>query len=67
MRLLSKLSKHLSSAQIVRLLEAERDNSQVSEAHGVPTQIRTIASRHGVKLPEKQPAADTEFDKDIPF
>ena len=67
MRLVSKVAKHLNEAQILGLLEAVRDNSQVRDAHGVPTQIRTIASRRGVKLPVKADVESADFDPDIPF
>ena len=66
MRLLTRLSDAVSAAQALRLLEAARDNSQVGEAHGVPSQIETIAKRLKVTLPA--PTADaTDFDDDIPF
>lgn len=67
LRLLSKVSKHLNDAQIIRLLEAVRDNSQVRDAHGVPTQIRSIANKRGVKLPAKVEQDSGDFDPDIPF
>ncbi len=66
MRLLNTLAQRLTEAQIVRLLEAARDNSQVREAHGVPTQITRMAAKRGFSLP-KRAEADDEFDDDIPF
>ena len=61
------LREHLSDAQIKRLLEAARDNSQVREAHGVVTQIRDMATKRKVALSEPEQTAADDFDDDIPF
>jgi hypothetical protein len=67
MKRVSSLQTHLSDAQIIRLLEAARDNSQVRDAHGVPAQIREIAVKRKVVLPETPQAATDDSEDDIPF
>ncbi len=67
MKRLSELRNNLSDAQIVRLLEAVRDNSQVREAHGVPSQIRTIAATRKIVLENEGTGPSSDFDDDIPF
>lgn len=67
MKRVSALRGHLSDAQITRLLEAARDNSQVRNAHGVADQIHDIAVKRKVALPERRQAAADDFDDDIPF
>lgn len=67
MKLVSAVSKQLTDGQIQRLLAAARDNSQVRDAHGVPTQIRTIAEKRKITLPATSGMVEKEFDDDIPF
>jgi hypothetical protein len=62
---IADVEKNLSKEQVLRLLVAARDNSQVREATGVPYQIGLIAKRAEVTLPAKKAVAD--FDDDIPF
>jgi hypothetical protein len=59
------MDKHLTKDQVLRLLVAAKDNSQVSEATNVSRQIDGIAKRAQVALPPAKVAAE-EFDDDIP-
>ncbi len=63
MNRLREFQKHLSEAQITRLLQSVRDNSQVREAFKVSDRIEAIAKARKVSLP---PEPGT-FDDDIPF
>lgn len=56
---------NLSNEQVLRLLVAARDNSQVREATNVPYRIGLIAKRAKVILPPKK--ATVDFEDDIPF
>jgi hypothetical protein len=67
MKQLQSTRAALSDAQILRLLEAVRDNSQVRDAHGVPPQIRSIAAARNIVLADKVTARGDDFDDDIPF
>ena len=62
---IESFEKHLSKDQILRMLIAARDNSQVREAINVPSQIQAIASRAKVSLPEE--SERIVLDDDIPF
>ena len=59
---LQEFQKHLSEAQIKRLLQSARDNSQVRGAYKVPDRIDAIARARKVSLPKPD-----DFDDDIPF
>jgi hypothetical protein len=67
MKLLSGFSTQLTEMQIVSLLQALQDNSQVSDARGVPSQIRTVAEKRKISLPEKPVSTDSGSNDDIPF
>jgi hypothetical protein len=62
---IASFEKHLSRSQILRMLVATRENSQVRDAINVPSQIQGIASRANVSLPKVK--EHTEPDDDIPF
>jgi hypothetical protein len=66
MKRLSDFSQHLSAEQVKRLLEAARDNDQVSHASGVSSKINAIARERRIVLPPP-PKTGREFDDDIPF
>lgn len=67
MKRLSTLRERLSDAQVKRLLEAVRDNSQVREAHGVADKVRDIAAKRKIVIPVLRKTALDDFDDDIPF
>ncbi|TAM46884.1 MAG: toll/interleukin-1 receptor domain-containing protein [Gammaproteobacteria bacterium] len=67
MKRISDLQSHLSDAQIRKLLDAARDNSQVRDAHGVVSQIQNIAVKRKVISPTPQQVTAKDFDDDIPF
>lgn len=67
MKRVSALQQHMSDAQVRRLLRAITDNTQVGDAHGVPTKIQNIAKKRGIKTPDSPQASVANFDDDLPF